>query len=134
MKKLFLSLFFCSCSSILMAGVYDNPRLPSVNSWISQGVYVSSAVIGVSSGTVSISSYPAILFAILISQTGSQDSKLEVWNHPTATGTNMLFPTIDTSSTTRSFPFWANVYCSSGISIFNQGTTPAKVSIIYRQK
>lgn len=97
-------------------------------------VWYSTTVNAVTtSAQVVISSYPAILGSVIINTTGTA-SKIELWNSKISTagaaGT-YLIASVDTTG-------WKdnnyNLYLSSGLSIFNTGTTAANVTITYKQK
>jgi hypothetical protein len=131
-KVLLASLFLFT--GIAYADVNER-SLPGINQHISQGVYQSSVTNGAftGSGFVNISSPAgaATLYCVAVTSAGSADAVLEIFNGVSTNTANRLIDALNTSVVGN----WIfNVHASSGISIFNRGTIPAKATIIYRKK
>jgi len=128
MKKLILFLG-------LILGVYCNVHAdsncfdPMVSNY---DLSCSSRTNGITpAALVVFSSYPFILKGINVYSPGTA-SKLEIFNSATSTTDFKDMKTIDTTAKI-SYNF-QNLYFSSGIAIYNQGTSPADVEIIGRLK
>lgn len=100
----------------------------SPNSMVSEGIYIATNTnTETLAANVRVSSYPAILHAVTINTPGS-GSAVEVFDQRVSTSSINRIANIDTTSKVT---LLYDVYCSSGISIYNRGTIPADVTVIY---
>lgn len=107
-------------------------RVHRVDSYVSQGVYYSTNT-NAATLAVQVSSYPALVHSVTVNTAGTS-SVLEIYDatHSTLTSTNAR--RIAKIDTTAKGLYTFDVYLSSGLCIYNYGSTPADITVTYREK
>jgi len=115
-----------------------SPRQPAPNSFVSEGVYSSTNVsVVTSSQAIVISTRACIIHTIVVNYPGASGDQLEVWNSKISTTPSAVkygdgrelqrVLRLDTSSK-KSLLY--DVFCDSGMAIYNQGTGEATITYL----
>ena len=133
MRKLFLSIgIIFSCYAFSHAASASR-SLPGPGTFATESLYISSNTgIYSSSMTVEVSSQVGFFRGVTVNTPGIS-SFVEIWDgqESTITTTARKIARLDTTS---KIAMNYDIQYSSGLIIFNQGTTPADITIIYREK
>ena len=142
MKRLLIALFSLLCTISVARADHDAfgiDGIPKPNMRVTSGVnFASATTIITPSVAVVVSSYSCSLFTVVVSSPGisaGTPAQLEIWNSQTTTGaalTAQLVSPIDTTVRGTYGPY--DAWASSGICIYNQGGTPAKITINIRER
>lgn len=122
--------FLLACSRI--EAIMNPVKLPAPNSHVSEGVYTSTTT--TVTGVFFISTYSATLYNFVITAYGSSDASFQYFDASVSTTNQKEITTqVDASSATKidvDGPY--NITSSSGIAIVVNGTTPPRVTTIFR--
>lgn len=135
MKKFILRIslpVFIFCGAVHARENWE--RVPLPNSYVSESVNLSTntAVLTLIAD-VGVSSYPVLLHTVTINTPGTS-STLEIFDASRSTLPVTNARRIARIDTTSKKTLTYDVYCSSGLAIYNYGSTPADITITYREK
>ena len=136
----------CSLARADTGRLTDFTEIRPPSTYVSQTVYLYTEVDRVTHGEAElrISETPSYLYGVVVTKAGSFDATIEIFDAAESTKTESrtspasnakrLF-TIDASSVSVAFPLIPfNIVTTSGIMVNNNGTTPARFTIIWRER
>ena len=141
-----LFLGVCSLARADTGRLTDFTEIRPPSTYVSQTVYLSTEVTikTIKTSEIRISTVPSYLYAVVVTEAGSFDSRLEIFDASNSTKTESrtsdatnakrLF-NIDVSSVSVALPLIPfNIVTSSGIMFNNRGGTACRFTIIWRER
>lgn len=134
MKKIFLPLIVFAGLVSLAQAEPPKQTQPDIGQFVSMANMTSTnTAVVTSTDSVVISNYPLVLQSVFVNNAGSADAHLEIYNSRVSTSVfERKICNLSTNSANHDKAY--NIYLSSGMAIFNQGTTPADITISYLER
>jgi hypothetical protein len=133
MKKYFVFMFILFAAKAYCAQM-DPININMANMTIDDSSYNFFHSSNVSTlSDVVISSYPVRLKSLIVNTTGSINSKISIWDTKISTSSSGI-TMISNIVTNLPKDFLYTLTTSSGLAVNNFGTTPADITVIYKQK